>query len=79
MMENTQAMGQHSRGLDRQTHFIAGSLLLVAVILSRFVSPLWGYLVLLPTFGLFLDALTGICPMTLILCRMPWNRQSSQH
>ncbi|MBS1717345.1 MAG: rhodanese-like domain-containing protein [Armatimonadetes bacterium] len=64
---------QASRRLDRQTHFVAGLLLLAAFGLSLTVSPGWIYLALLPTFGLMLDALTGICPMTLILKRMPWN------
>ena len=38
------------------------------------VSASWAYLALLPMFGLLLDASTGICPMTLILKQMPWNK-----
>jgi len=61
------------RSLDRQTHLVAGLLIATAFILFRSVNPSWIYLALLPAFGLLLDALTGICPMTLILRRMPWN------
>jgi len=63
----------NGRRLDRQTHLVAGLMLAAAFLLSHFVSPGWIYLALLPAFGLMLDALTGICPMTLILRRMPWN------
>lgn len=66
------------RSLDRQTHLVAGLLLVLAFILYRNVSPGWIYLALLPTFGLLLDALTGICPMTLILKQMPWNASQKQ-
>lgn len=62
-----------SRSLDRQTHLVAGLLLLTAFGLAEFVGPRWIYLALLPAFGLLLDPVTGICPMTLILKKMPWN------
>jgi rhodanese-related sulfurtransferase len=62
------------RSIDRQTHLVAGGLLVASFLLSRGVSPGWIYLALLPTFGLLLDAFTGICPMTLILKQMPWNQ-----
>lgn len=61
------------RSLDRQTHLVAGLLLLTAFGLYWQVSPNGIYLALLPAFGLMFDALTGICPMTLILKQMPWN------
>jgi len=65
------------RSLDRQTHLVAGLLLATAFALYKTVSPAWIYLALLPTFGLLLDALTGICPMTHILRTMPWNKGQS--
>lgn len=64
------------RSLDRQTHLVAALLLLAAIVLYRYAGPSWIYLALLPAFGLMLDALTGICPMTLILGKMPWNAAS---
>jgi len=62
-----------SRSIDRQTHLVAGIMLIAAFLLSRTVNSSWIYLALLPAFGLMLDALTGICPMTLIIRKMPWN------
>ena len=64
------------RSLDRQTHLVAGLLLVASFVLYRNVSSGWIYLALLPTFGLLLDAFTGICPMTLILKKLPWNASS---
>lgn len=61
------------RSLDRQTHLVAGLLLVASFVLYRNVSSRWIYLALLPAFGLLLDAFTGICPMTLFLKQMPWN------
>ncbi len=72
-----EARPKSPRSLDRQTHFVAGLLLIVAVTLYRTVDPAWIYLALLPAFGLMLDALTGICPMTLIIKQMPWNKPST--
>lgn len=60
--------------LTRQTHFVAAIFVWTGLILALKVS-LWGLvLVGLPGFGLLLDAVTGICPMTLLLQKMPWNR-----
>lgn len=61
------------RSVDRQTHLVAGLLLLSAFILFRSVNQGWIYLALLPTFGLLMDAVTGICPMSLLLKLAPWN------
>lgn len=63
-----------SRTLDRQTHLVAGLMLVAAFVLWKTVNPNWIYLAMLPAFGLLLDATTGICPMTLMLRQMPWNR-----
>lgn len=64
-----------SRGLDRQTHLVAGLMLVAAFVLANLVHPSWIYLALLPAFGLLLDATTGLCPMTLMLRQMPWNKK----
>lgn len=63
-----------ARNIDRQTHLIAGLMLVASLILAKTVNPNWMYLAALPAFGLLLDATTGICPMTLMLKQMPWNR-----
>lgn len=62
----------------RQAHFIAGLLLLTAFVLYWTVSPSWIALGLLPMFGLLLDATTGICPVSLLLKKMPWNKAGNQ-
>ncbi|MCC7229427.1 MAG: rhodanese-like domain-containing protein [Fimbriimonadaceae bacterium] len=64
------------RRLDRQTHLVAGLMLAAALLLANLVHHNWIYLAALPMFGLLLDATTGICPMTLMLKSMPWNRES---
>jgi len=63
-----------SRKLERQTHFVAGLLLVTSLLLGTFVTPGWYALAVLPTLGMFLDAATGFCPMTAILRAMPWNK-----
>lgn len=59
--------------LVRQAHLVAGVMIAAAFALSATVSPNWIYLAGLPMFGLLLDALTGLCPVTLLLRKMPWN------
>jgi rhodanese-related sulfurtransferase len=62
-----------SRRIDRQAHFFAGTLITLAFLLSHFAAPNWMFLAALPAFGLLLDALTGFCPVTVILKNAPWN------
>lgn len=64
------------RRLERQTHLVAGLILVAAFLLAAVVDRRWIYLALLPAFGLLLDASTGICPMTMLLRRMPWNTRT---
>ena len=59
--------------LRRQTHVVAGILLTAALVMGFTGHPAWFYLACLPAFGLMLDAITGICPMTLMLKKAPWN------
>lgn len=64
-----------SISVDRQTHLVAGLILVFALTLSQTVDPRWIWLAVLPTFGLLLDAFTGICPMRLVLRATHWNRE----
>jgi rhodanese-related sulfurtransferase len=59
--------------LRRQTHLVAGTMLITALSMGLRGHPAWFYLACLPAFGLMFDAITGICPMTLILKKAPWN------
>lgn len=63
--------------VTRQTHFVAGVLVWAAVLLSFNVDTRWTALAALPGFGLLLDAMTGICPMTMLLKRAPWNTRTT--
>jgi rhodanese-related sulfurtransferase len=59
----------------QQVQVAAGSLVLVGVLMSLIVNPLW---VLLSGFvgaGLTFAGFSGTCTMGLILARMPWNRR----
>lgn len=60
--------------LERQVRLIAGLLVLVAVVLSKTVSPAWIYLAALVGAGLTFAGLTDICMMAGLLTRMPWNQ-----
>lgn len=64
--------------LRLQTHLVAGIMLTTALVMGFTGHPAWFYLACLPAFGLMLDAITGICPMTLMLKRAPWNSGAAQ-
>ena len=57
--------------IRRQTHLIAGIMLITALTMGTSGHNAWFYLAWSPAFGLMLDALTGICPMTVILRKAP--------
>ena len=61
--------------LERQVRFVAGSLVLIGVLLSVFVHP---YFIGLSGFvgaGLVFAAATDTCAMGMVLLKMPWNRK----
>jgi rhodanese-related sulfurtransferase len=61
----------------QQVQIAAGSLVLLGVLLSAFVTP---YFVLLSAFvgaGLVFAGFSGTCTMGLILSRAPWNRRTA--
>ena len=58
--------------IESLIRLMAGSLILIGVALTYFVSPWW---LLLPTFvgaNLAQSALTGFCPPSLILSKLGW-------
>jgi rhodanese-related sulfurtransferase len=63
--------------LERQVRSIAGSLILMGIVLSLTVSPLWWMFAALPAAGLVFAGLTDICPMAIFLLRLPWNHVCS--
>lgn len=72
MATNIQAR-RPALSLSRQTHLVASIMLWTSVVLALTVDLRWVLLAALPAFGMLLDATTGVCPMTLLLKRMPWN------
>ncbi|REJ79095.1 MAG: DUF2892 domain-containing protein [Acidobacteria bacterium] len=60
--------------IERQVRFVAGSVVLLGVILAVLVHP---YLIGISAFigaGLVFSAATDSCAMGMILMKMPWNR-----
>ena len=62
--------------LERQIRFGAGVMVLVGALLALTISTNWLYLPLFIGSGLTFAGLTDICPMGMLLARMPWNRGS---
>jgi len=60
--------------LERQVRFIAGVLVLVGALLALQVTHYGVYLAAFVGLGLTFAGVTDICPMALLLCKMPWNR-----
>lgn len=60
--------------LERQVRLAAGLLVLSSVVVSLTVYPPMVYLAGLIGLGLTGAGLTDICPMGILLAKMPWNR-----
>jgi rhodanese-related sulfurtransferase len=71
-----ESTGRSVLPLDRQIQFTAGSMCLTGAILGTFVNP-WFYILCgIVGFGLTMAGLTGLCPMAILMAKMPWNRGS---
>lgn len=64
--------------LERQVRLIAGSLVLLSVLLSLAVQHNWIYLAAAVGAGLTFAGLTDICMMAGLLTRMPWNQSRKE-
>jgi rhodanese-related sulfurtransferase len=62
--------------LMRQVQIVAGSLVLLGVILSQTVAPGWIWLSGFVGAGLTFAGVSGFCGMARLLAAMPWNRVS---
>ena len=62
--------------LMRQVQIVAGSLVLLGVILSQAVAPGWIWLSGFVGAGLTFAGVTGFCGMARLLAAMPWNQVS---
>lgn len=66
--------GKKAIALDRQMRILAGSLVLLGVVLSQWVAPQWIGLSAFIGAGLIYAGVTDTCPMSAMLARMPWNQ-----
>lgn len=60
--------------LMRQTFIAVGGVIVFSYVLGISISPLWSLLSVAAGIGLMVAGLTGWCGMTMLLARMPWNR-----
>jgi hypothetical protein len=56
---------------------VAGTMIFAGSLLALLVNPAFVWIPLLMGCGLVFSAVTGICPMSNVIARMPWNRGSS--
>jgi rhodanese-related sulfurtransferase len=63
--------------LDRQIRIVAGSMVLLGVVLGFLVHPGFFYLSGFVGAGLVFAGITNTCPMGLLLAKMPWNVSQS--
>ena len=70
--------GRNVIPLDRQMRTTAGVFIFLGSLLALTVNPLFVWIPLFMGCGLVFSGLTGICPMTDVIARMPWNRASGQ-
>lgn len=65
--------------LERQVRLGAGLIVVIGTLLGAFVNPGWLGLSAFVGLGLCFAGLTDICPMGILLSRMPWNAVSRCH
>lgn len=59
--------------LERQVRFVAGAIVVLGVLLSVAVSPLFVMVSAFVGTGLMFSAVTDTCAMGLLIARLPWN------
>jgi rhodanese-related sulfurtransferase len=66
--------GKKAISLERQIRIVAGSLVFSGVMLGTFVHPYFYGLSGFVGMGLIFAGVTDICPMGMMIGRMPWNQ-----
>lgn len=69
--------GSGGISIQSQTRTIAGVMVLGGALLGLFVNRNWMYLSAFAGCGLIVAGLTGWCGMSLLLSKMPWNRNQA--
>ena len=63
--------------LDRQMRIFAGLMIFAGSLLALLVNPAFVWIPLFMGGGLMFAGISGLCPMSNVIARMPWNRSSS--
>jgi rhodanese-related sulfurtransferase len=69
--------GSEGISIQSQTRTIAGCMVLAGALLGIFVDRNWTYLAAFAGCGLIVAGLTGWCGMSVLLSKMPWNRNKA--
>lgn len=69
--------GDKGVSIQSQTRTIAGLMVLAGALLGLFVNKNWTYLSAFAGCGLIVAGLTGWCGMSVLLSKMPWNRNKA--
>ena len=64
--------------LDRQLQICIGSIVLAGVVLHFVLNPAWIWLSGFAGCGLIFAGLSGICPMRMVIAKMPWNQSAAK-
>lgn len=60
--------------LQQQVFIVIGAMVVLGVLLGYFVHPAWLILAGFPGCGLIFAGLTGLCPLAMLMAKMPWNQ-----
>lgn len=66
--------GKAAMSLERQVRIVAGLLVLTGVVLGFTIHPYWFGLSGFVGAGLTFAGIVDLCPMAMLIARMPWNR-----
>ncbi|MEY3783700.1 MAG: hypothetical protein RLZZ230_22 [Candidatus Parcubacteria bacterium] len=58
----------------RQSFVVASVIIILGYVLGALVDPRFEFLPLLVAGGLMFAGVTGVCPMVMLVQKMPWNR-----
>ena len=69
--------GEEGLSIQSQTRVISGGMVLSGLILGHYFNPGWYFLSGFVGVGLIFAGMTGWCGMSLLLAKLPWNRDKS--
>ena len=66
--------GVEGISIQSQTRVISGAMVLSGLLLGHYLNPAWYFLSGFVGVGLIFAGVTGFCGMSVLLARLPWNR-----